>query len=173
MTVNSRWARLKAKIANKAYRDGYVSAHVRSWVANQIRVLRKERNLSQSDFAAKLGKPQSVVSRMEDPSYGKLTIQSLLAVASACDVALEVRFVSFPDFLQATRDLASDALAVESFSASISSMEPAAVGIPFIVLSDRATAKSRSRVLTAIGGNSDEQRVVVPAVGSNSGVSYV
>jgi hypothetical protein len=62
-----------------------------------------------------MGKPQSVVSRLEDPDYGKVSIQTVLDGAAAFDVALLVQYVSFPEFLQRTRDVSPEALRVDSF----------------------------------------------------------
>jgi len=62
-----------------------------------------------------MGKPQSVVSRLEDPDYGKVSVQTVLDGAAAFDVALLVQYVSFPEFLRRTRDVSPEALRVDSF----------------------------------------------------------
>jgi transcriptional regulator with XRE-family HTH domain len=92
-----------------------VAEHVRRGIAYQIRALRDQRGQKQGELAEELGKPQSVVSRLEDPSYGKVTVQTLLEVAAVFDVALLVRFVPFSSFLRDTRDLSSKAMEVPSF----------------------------------------------------------
>ena len=106
------------KLRIKEYRDSYVASHVRRWVSRQIRVLREqpERNWKQGELALRLGKPQSVVSRLEDPSYGNMTINTLLEVASALDVALIVKFVSFSRFKYELSDLREDSMNVKSFN---------------------------------------------------------
>jgi transcriptional regulator with XRE-family HTH domain len=106
---------LWAKLRRPAYRSAYLSEHVRRGLAHQIRALRDQRDWKQGRLAKELGKPQSVVSRLEDPSYGKVTIQTLLEVAKAFDVALQVRFVSFSDFIRNTRDLSTASMEVASF----------------------------------------------------------
>lgn len=115
--------RLLGKLRVKRYRHGYVSAQVRNWVAYQIRALRKERGWSQVDLATKTGKPQSVISRMEDPNYGRLNLQTLLDVASTFDVALSVQFVSFGEFLKRTADVSSAAMEVRSYDRAALSRE--------------------------------------------------
>src|SRR5262245_13462252 len=106
---------LLEKLAQKAYRDTYVADHVRGGIASQIRGLRDDRGWTQGELSRLLGKPQSVVSRLEDTSYGKVTIQTLLGVAAAFDVALQVRFISYSSFLQQTRDLSISFMKVAPF----------------------------------------------------------
>lgn len=120
-TTKSRLTKLKEKFVDKTYRDAYVSAHVRRWIANQIRALRadKTRSWTQADLAARMGKPQSVVSRLEDPDYGKMTVNTLLEVAAAFDVALEVKFVAHEQFVRDTEDVSERAMAAPSFADTV------------------------------------------------------
>jgi transcriptional regulator with XRE-family HTH domain len=83
---------------SKAYRDAYMSNHVRAGIAYQLQALREQSGLSQAEFAKKIGKPQSVVSRLENTEYGKVTIQTLLDIAVSLDIALLVRFVDHAEF---------------------------------------------------------------------------
>jgi transcriptional regulator with XRE-family HTH domain len=92
------------KFSRKSYRDGYLQSKVRGMIAYQIQALRKRTGLSQAYFAKKIGKTQSVVSRLEDTEYGRVTVQTLLDIACALDVALVVKFASYPDFLAQTSD---------------------------------------------------------------------
>ena len=107
---------LLGKLQNRRYRHSYMSEHVRRGIAYQIRALRDQLGWSQGAFAGELGKPQSVVSRLEDPTYGKVTIQTLLEVAGAFDVALQVRFVGYSQFLRDNQDRTSVAMLVPSFT---------------------------------------------------------
>lgn len=108
--------RLYEKLKNKKYRAAYVEENVRTRIAYQIRAVRGE--MSQAEFGKRVGKPQSVVSRLEDPEYGKLTVQTLLEVADSLDIALLVKFVSFPEFVYQTRDVSPEGLKVQSFKDS-------------------------------------------------------
>lgn len=98
---------------DRAFRASYMAHHLRAFLADQIRNLRGER--SQKAFGALIGKPQSVVSRLEDEDYGKLTLQSLIDVAAKLDVGLLVRYVDFPTFLTATRDFSQSAVAPPAY----------------------------------------------------------
>ncbi len=107
---------LLSKLRQKTYRNAYVKAHLAQGLAYQICALRQQRGWSQKDLAEKLSlKNQSAVARMEDPSYGKLSIATLLKLASAFDVALSIRFQSYSKFLEDRNDLTSASLEARSF----------------------------------------------------------
>lgn len=107
------------KLTRKDYRNGYMQSRVRSNIAYQILALRKKFGMSQTEMAEKTGKKQSVISRLEDPEYGRVTLGSLLDIASSLDVALLVQFVSYPDFLERTSDMSEAALQPETIDESM------------------------------------------------------
>jgi len=114
-TATSR-RKLIAELRDKEFRDEYVSAHIATGLAHQIRILREQRGWSQRKLAEKVGTKQNVVSRWENPNYGKLTIETVSKLASAFDVALLVRFVSFSRLLTETTDLSPSALRATGFA---------------------------------------------------------
>ncbi len=113
------WTRLREKLQRRAYRHAYLAEHVRCGIAYQIRALRDQREWKQGELSKRLNKPQSVVCRLEDPNYGKVTVQTLLEVANVFDVALELRFVPYSSFVLKTRDISSSAMHVPSFDDDI------------------------------------------------------
>jgi transcriptional regulator with XRE-family HTH domain len=115
--VNGRLDRTIEKLRDKAYRDAYVEAHVNVGIPHQIRALREQegRKWSQGELGERCGKPRNVISRLEDPTYGGYTIRTLLQLASAFDVALLVKFVSYSRFLKEFEDVSPSALEVPSF----------------------------------------------------------
>ncbi len=113
--ISSIGKKLLEKLQRKPYRHAYLAEHIRRGIAYQIRALRDQRKWKQGTFAKMLGKPQSVVCRLEDPDYGKVTIQTLLEVANVFDVALEVRFVSYSSFICNTRDVSIGSMRVPEF----------------------------------------------------------
>jgi len=113
--ISNLGRKLLDKLQKKVYRHAYLAEHVRHGIAYQIRAIRDQRGWNQGIFSKHLGKPQSVVCRLEDPSYGKFTIQTLLEIADVFDVALEVRFVPFSTFIERTRDVSAPSMAVVEF----------------------------------------------------------
>src|SRR5437867_6601772 len=108
--------RLIEKLKRKKYRDAYVVDHIKTWIAYQIRANREERGLNQTQLGKRAGrKPQNVVSRLEDPDYGKYSIQTLLKIASAFDVALLVKFVPFSRWVREYDDVSPEKLVVKEF----------------------------------------------------------
>lgn len=103
-------------LSDKEFRDAYVDEHVRSFVAHQLRSIRKKRGLTQKQLAALLNKPSSVVSRLENVGYGKLTVQTLLDIAHKLDVGLVVKFSGFSEFLAVYGDLGQESMAVPPYS---------------------------------------------------------
>ncbi len=113
MDKTSLFERLLPKLADKAYRSSYVARQTRQFLARQMRGLRGDK--SQKEFGVLLGRPQSVVSRLEDPNYGKWTLQTLFDVARSLDRAVIVRIVDYPTFLRFTSNMTDTAVCPESY----------------------------------------------------------
>jgi transcriptional regulator with XRE-family HTH domain len=107
---------LAANFGDKRYRDLFVSEQIFSGLPLKIRKLREAKFPTQKAFADKLGKHQSWVSQLENPNYGKLTLTTLLEVASAFDVALEVDFVAFSRVLDRAARLSAEWFEVPSYT---------------------------------------------------------
>ena len=103
------------KFSEKAYRQGYVSVHLRRGIARQIQIIREQRGWTQQDLAEKANKTQNTVSRWEDPSYGKFTINTLIELGSALDVALVVKFVPFSQYFDELDHQSPDEISAKSF----------------------------------------------------------
>jgi transcriptional regulator with XRE-family HTH domain len=104
------------RLKKKEFRDAFVLSHITQGLAYQIYELRTQREWTQKELAEKLGlKRQSAVARMEDPSYGKLSISTLVKLSSVFDVALSIRFQSYSKFLIEVEDVSPAALRAESF----------------------------------------------------------
>lgn len=104
------------KLRRKAYRDSYVRSLVEQSLAFQIKEMRLARGLTQKQLAdhLQLGS-QSAVARLEDPSYGRLTLATIAKVAAFFDVAFTAKLISYSKFLVETDDVSPESMHVESF----------------------------------------------------------
>jgi hypothetical protein len=109
----SRTERLAQQFKGEKFRKSYFARQLKVFLAAQIRALRGER--TQTQFGGLIGKPQSVVARLERESYGKVNLQTLIDIAQKLDIALIVRFVNHSTFLEWTKDYSQEALAPQSY----------------------------------------------------------
>ena len=82
----------------------------------QIKELRRQRGLKQTELAEAMGKGphNNSISRYEQP-YQNFSVKTLLDFAEALDVALEIKFVPWSAYLEKSEDMSAEALAAESF----------------------------------------------------------
>lgn len=106
-----------AKLRRKPYRDAYVKAHLEQGLAFQIKEMRVSRGLTQRQLAKELDLgSQSAVARLEDPSYGRMSLATLSKVAAFFDVAFMAKMVPYSRFLAEVKDVSPRALLVDSFT---------------------------------------------------------
>jgi transcriptional regulator with XRE-family HTH domain len=103
------------KFARKAYRDSFVGAHISNTVSSQISKLRDKEGWTQTQLAERAGMRQSRISALEDPNYENYEVRTLRRIASALDVALTVRFISFSELARWSAELSEQNLAVSKF----------------------------------------------------------
>jgi transcriptional regulator with XRE-family HTH domain len=101
---------------DKGYRHAYADESLNISIATQIKVLREQRNLRQTDLAELAGMKQSMISRYENVNYSSWSINTLRKLAEAFDVTLDVRFRSFKDLVTLTQGFSRETLEVSSFS---------------------------------------------------------
>lgn len=109
---------LVRELTDRDFRNEYMMDQVRTYIAFQIRALREQRRWLQGDLAKAADKTQSVISRLEDPDYGKLSLQTCLEIAIAFDLPLLVQFVEWDDWLTRMSNVSPSALRKRSFDAN-------------------------------------------------------
>jgi transcriptional regulator with XRE-family HTH domain len=97
----NRRERLKYKFAkSKEYKERFGSGHTRRALAAHLRNLRGE--MTQQKFAEKLRMRQTMISRMEDPNYGKMTVKTLLNIADKLGLMLVIQLVDEETYIDLT-----------------------------------------------------------------------
>lgn len=106
---------------SKDYRDAFVNAHISNGIAFQLRALRDSKEWDQKDVARELGKPsaQPMISRYENPDYGKYSVATLLEFAHLYDVALVVRFATFSELLRHDHESRQKSFYISSFKEEV------------------------------------------------------
>jgi transcriptional regulator with XRE-family HTH domain len=137
------------KFLNDSYRVSYLDSHVKGGIAYQMQALRDKEGLTQTEFGVALGMPQTVISRLENTEYGGVNINTLLKVAHALKIGLEVRFCNFETILSA--DVGVAALQVENIQETIRRRvraalptKPSANDLPLSGTTNRATIEGNS-----------------------------
>ena len=102
---------LIAEMREKPYRDAYVASQIRMTVPLQIRELRKNKGFTQPELAERAGMGQPRISELEKPGERRLTIETLLRIASALDIGLQVRFLPYGELIDW-----SEGLDIENFN---------------------------------------------------------
>lgn len=107
-----------SRMNDKEYRHEFMQDMLKGWISHQIRSIREQQELTQEALGKSCGKPQASIGRLESPNYGRWTLSTLLELADAFDVALQVRFVSWETFLHWTTDTTDESMRVDKWSLS-------------------------------------------------------
>jgi transcriptional regulator with XRE-family HTH domain len=146
-STGSNWSEgFVAQFADKEFRDLFVAEQVRVRAATMIRTLREQRGWTQKELADRMGTSQSVISRIEDADYGKLSVQTLLDVAAACDLPVFIDLPEWPDWFECMRDFSAEAFQREAFNP-----EKLVAPAPSRVTTQRVTPLSSGATIVSIG----------------------
>jgi transcriptional regulator with XRE-family HTH domain len=100
LSSTSSRKRLVNELKDPAYRHAFIEAHATDTVAFQLKRMREAKGWTQGELAVEAfgdAKLQSMVSRLENPDYGKYSVSTLVNLAKVFDVGLVVRFAPFSE----------------------------------------------------------------------------
>lgn len=126
MSIATTKRDLLDSLKDREFRAAFNLENVYTTICFQLRALREQREMSQAEFAESV-KPkmaQERISILEDPNAdSKPTLNTLLRLADAADVGLEVRFVPFSTVLSRSVDTDMHGLEVDSFADELPRLE--------------------------------------------------
>lgn len=108
MPFGSPWSeQFVRQLSDKEVRSEFVADQMRARLALLIRSLREQadRNWTQTELGERAGKPQNVISRFEDPNYGKMSLQSLFDLAAAFDLPVWIDMPDWNEWLTLINDI--------------------------------------------------------------------
>jgi transcriptional regulator with XRE-family HTH domain len=120
--MNSK-SSLVRELKDKQYRDAFVRSQVRIGLPLQLRALRESRGWTQPHLAEAAGMSQPRISEIERPGERKLNLETLFRLAEAFDVALQVRFVPFRDFVDSTDEVNLGRFSIRPFDEDLEALE--------------------------------------------------
>ncbi|HEV3305599.1 MAG TPA: helix-turn-helix transcriptional regulator [Candidatus Sulfotelmatobacter sp.] len=86
---------LRVELRDPEFSEGYAESFLNSYVATQIKVIREQRQMKQSDLAREVGTTQTAISRIENVNYSSWNINTLKKLARAFRVRLRVSFETY------------------------------------------------------------------------------
>jgi transcriptional regulator with XRE-family HTH domain len=111
MTLDERSKLVERLLKSADYRHALWEEHIPSGIAAQVLEMRKERGWSQQKLGEKAGMAQARIHEIEDPDFetGRNT-ETLIRLAKALDVVLEVHFISYGEFADRMTALSPETL---------------------------------------------------------------
>jgi transcriptional regulator with XRE-family HTH domain len=103
---------LISEFADKEYAHGYMEEHGNAIIAAQIKALREQRGLTQTQLAELAGMKQERICALESVDYGAWTVKTLRKLAKAFDTDLRVSFAPFSEGIMEIVNLSRERLQV-------------------------------------------------------------
>ena len=107
--------KLRPEFQDEEYRHSYAEECLNTMIASQIKVLREQRELTQSALASKAEMLQPRLSIMENADYSSWSVSTLKRLAKAFDLALSVKFEAFSEVILDFEEMSKETLSRPSF----------------------------------------------------------
>ncbi len=170
--MNSR-SSLAEQLRDKQYRDAFVASQIRIGLPMQCRALRESRQLTQPQMAESAGMSQPRISEIERPGERKLNIETLLRLASAFDVGLQIRFVPFSKLVADEDSVDLDDFSVLPFEEDMQRLQRSEVAmqkVTFITASAARDEQIGGQQL--VSGQAEKEAAKIEYHGESKGANF-
>ncbi len=120
MNINSP---LIEELRDRDYRAAYVASQIKIGLPFQARALRLSRGWTQERLAIEAGMSQPRIAEIEKPGKRRFNLETLLRIAAAHDVGLEVRFVPISQLVDDSESFDPEAFEIKSFEEELREAE--------------------------------------------------
>jgi transcriptional regulator with XRE-family HTH domain len=150
--MNELSSNLREEFHDKEYRHAYADESLNTYIATQIKVLREQQNLTQTELANLAGMAQPRIAVLEDINYSSWSINTLRRIAEAFDLRLSVKFETFSSLIPETETFSREALERAPFKDDIwfHKKDVQAVEMPILKAAYAEQAQSPERKLGKI-----------------------
>src|ERR1035437_1206065 len=93
--MNDLRSNLRKEFLDEEFRNVYADESLNTHIATQIKVLREQQEMTQSELAGKTGMAQPRIAVLEDVNYSSWSIKTLSRLARAFGLRLSVSFETF------------------------------------------------------------------------------
>lgn len=133
----SRREKLIADFRDQEYRESYAEDFLNTSIATQLRVVREQREVTQTELAEAIGTKQTAISRIENVNNTARNIGTLMKVAFKLGCRLKVSFETFGSLIDESLEFSREQLQRPSFEEDTVFMQPQSVAIsPAVAASD-------------------------------------
>jgi transcriptional regulator with XRE-family HTH domain len=102
---------LRLDLLQPEFSEGYAESFLDAWIATQIKVLREQEEMTQTELAKRVGTRQTVISRYENVNYSSWSLKTLKKLARAFRVRLRVSFETYGSLIPEIENFSRASLA--------------------------------------------------------------
>jgi transcriptional regulator with XRE-family HTH domain len=110
--MSSRMKTISKLLESRENRESYIRAKLNHLIPSQIRALRLREEWTQKQLADESGMKQARISAVETPGVVNFSLETLIRLAAAYRVALQVRFVPYSAMIDWEDKYSQDTFAV-------------------------------------------------------------
>jgi transcriptional regulator with XRE-family HTH domain len=125
----SRSNKVSKLLGSREYRESYLRAKLNELIPSQIRALRLQEDWTQKKLGEEADMKQARISAIEKPGQVKFTLDTLIGLAAAFRVGLQVRFVPFSQMVKWENEFSQDEFQIDPLEKDHDFLEPKKIAL--------------------------------------------